>query len=85
MITKEDLAPKIANFTGVCMVGRGAQTCPHHINAGKSFASDVSLILRRSFQWCCCIFPDWSMSKVEKPWKGLFEVPSVLDKFWRRN
>ena len=37
MITKEDLAPKIANFTGVCMVGWGAQTCPHHTNVGKNF------------------------------------------------
>ena len=52
MITKEDLAPKMANFTGVCMVGWGAQTCPHHTNVGKIFASDVSLILRRSLQWC---------------------------------
>ena len=52
MITKEDLAPKIANFTGVCMVGWGAQTCPHHKKIGKIFASDVSLILRRSLQWC---------------------------------
>ena len=28
MITKEDLAPKIANFTGVCMVGWGHKLAP---------------------------------------------------------
>ena len=29
--------------------------------------------LRRSFQWCRQIFPNWSMSKAEKkPWKGQF-------------
>ena len=45
----------------------------------SSLAWDVSLsnlaillILRRSFQWCRGISPNWSMSKVEKPWKGPF-------------
>ena len=29
------------------------------------------LILWGSFQWCRQIFPNWSMSKVEKPWRQL--------------
>ena len=32
--------------------------------------------LRRSSQWCRPIFPNWSIWKVEKPWKGLLRLIS---------
>ena len=35
-------------------------------------------ILRRSFQWCQRIFPDWSMFKVENTLKGSILIMSFL-------
>ena len=55
-----------ANYTNVCKFSQ-------LFGAIFSLASDVTLlnltvllISRRSFQWCKRIFPNWSMSKVEK-------------------
>ena len=36
------------------------------------------LISRCSFQQCQQIFANWTISKVEKPWKGLFSIMAKL-------
>ena len=38
------------------------------------------LNLRCTFQWCRWMFPNFSMSKVEKPWKGLFRTDVIKSK-----
>ena len=48
----------------------GVSLCPTIFNKSLSNLA-VLLILRRSFQWCWRIFPNLSMSKLRKPWKGL--------------